>query len=175
MLSIDKEEIQKLKNELDLVKNKLNQSNSNQKSQLESKLSNIEGKIKILTNQDKSVIRELEKAIKEVKEKIKNDKPDDNTNPGDRKEGKFEYRYHSNEKGVESRVFENIFPDSSKKDWRFLWISQNHPQIKKLLDQGKLQKFKLFTIRYGKVDKISNDGITYTFNESNQELEIIEI
>ncbi|CAJ0764527.1 772_t:CDS:1, partial [Entrophospora sp. SA101] len=44
-----------------------------------------------------------------------------------------------------------------------------------LLSQNKLQKDKKFTVRYGKVDKKSDSGLLFTFNENNQELEIIEV
>jgi len=44
-----------------------------------------------------------------------------------------------------------------------------------LLKKNKLQRNKQFIVRYGKVDKISDDGITYTFNENNQDLEIVEV
>ncbi|CAI2192710.1 7116_t:CDS:1, partial [Funneliformis geosporum] len=54
-------------------------------------------------------------------------------------------------------------------------ISENHPCIKKLLNKNKLQKGKKFTIRYEKVDKKSDDGLLFTFNEDNKELEIIEV
>ncbi|CAI2184455.1 11588_t:CDS:2 [Funneliformis geosporum] len=51
---------------------------------------------------------------------------------------------------------------------------ENHSQIKELVSQGKLEKNKLFTIRYEKEDEKSRGGLVITFNESNQELEITE-
>jgi len=62
----------------------------------------------------------------------------------------------------------------NKEDIKVFLISKNHPIIKELLGQGKLKRDKWFTICYGKVDKISDGEITYTFNEDNQDLEIIE-
>jgi len=60
------------------------------------------------------------------------------------------------------------------KDLKIFFISKKHPQIKRLLKEGKLQRDKIFTIRYGKVDKIESN-FAYTFNEFNQELEIAEV
>jgi hypothetical protein len=61
------------------------------------------------------------------------------------------------------------------------YISKNHPKIKQLLSQNKLQKDKYFTVHYGKIDSrchhpsSNEDGFLFTFNENNQELEIIEV
>jgi hypothetical protein len=69
-------------------------------------------------------------------------------------------------------TFENLFSGQRQK---VIKISENHPRIKKLLSEGKLQDGKRFIIRYGEADKISGKkGDILTFNEFNQELEIIE-
>ena len=169
----DSQEFQELKTELNLVKSKLKQSNSNQKSQLENRLSSIENKIKILANQDKPTIQELEKEIKEIKEKSENDKSRDDPEPipSDKKEEKV--FLHANEEIKGFCLFSNWLT-TNKEDIKVFLISKNHPRIKELLGQGKLQKDKKFTIRYGKVDKTSDSEITYTFNEDNQDLEIME-
>ena len=72
-------------------------------------------------------------------------------------------------------AFNNLHkPNIKKEDIRLFCISKNHPRIKQLLSEGKLQRKKEFIIRYGKVDDISERNLMYTFNEFNQELEIIE-
>ncbi|KLL04244.1 MAG: hypothetical protein MRERV_26c006 [Mycoplasmataceae bacterium RV_VA103A] len=54
------------------------------------------------------------------------------------------------------------------------FISKNHPRVKELERQGKLQMNKKFIISYGKIDEVSEKGSIYTFNENNSELEIRE-
>jgi hypothetical protein len=71
-------------------------------------------------------------------------------------------------------MFSNWLNANTKEDIKVFRISKSHPKIKELLKEGKLKKNKWFTIRYGKVDKKTDEGITYDFNEFNQELEIIE-
>jgi len=72
-------------------------------------------------------------------------------------------------------AFNNVFSDISRGDWNMFYISKNHPRIKELLREGKLQegKKKQFIIRYEKVDKRKEGGESI-FNEFNQELEIFE-
>ena len=67
----------------------------------------------------------------------------------------------------------HIFLLEENKDYSFS-ISKNHPRIKQLLSQNKLKKDKKFTIRYEKIDKKSDSGLIFTFNEDNKELEIVE-
>lgn len=170
-LPSDSQEIQKLKKELNLVKSQLNQSNINQKNQLESELSNLESKINVLSSQekqDKSVIRKLEQQIKEIKNKLegKDDSPN-NPKPNDKKKGKFTYFTLLRN----NHIFENI---SSGQKQINIEISENHPRIKQLLNEGKLQDGKEFIISYGKVDK-KIQGDRFVFDENNQELEIREI
>jgi len=105
----------------------------------------------------------LEQEIKEIERKLENEIE----NQPKSGEGKFTYfglfnDYHS---------FKSIL--SGQKE-RFIKINKNHPEIKRLINEGKLQKDKNFIIRYGKVDKISEVGLVYTFNENNQKLQIIE-
>ncbi|CAJ0903820.1 17264_t:CDS:2 [Entrophospora sp. SA101] len=67
--------------------------------------------------------------------------PNDNPEPipGDRKEEK------------------NIIKGVNRKDWRVIYVSENHPEIKRLLRERKLQEKKQFTVRYGKPDKEENN------------------
>jgi hypothetical protein len=102
-------------------------------------------------------------------------KPDDNPepSPGNKKEEKVVYI------GLTIKnfaVFTNMLLDSPEipELVKTFHISANHPRIVKLLSEGKLQENKKFTIRYGKVDEKSEGEVFNTFNENNQELEIIE-
>ncbi|CAJ0758717.1 15413_t:CDS:2 [Entrophospora sp. SA101] len=45
----------------------------------------------------------------------------------------------------------------NRKDWRVIYVSENHPEIKRLLRERKLQEKKQFTVRYGKPDKEENN------------------
>ena len=51
-------------------------------------------------------------------------------------------------------------------------INKNHPRIKQLLSENKLQKDKKFTISCGK--KLGKN-IRHFFDENDQKLEIIEV
>jgi len=82
---------------------------------------------------------------------------------------------HANEEIKDFCLFSNWLNTNKKEDIKVFLISKNHPRIKELLGQSKLKRDKWFTIRYGKVDKKTNEGITYNFNEFNQELEIVEV
>nr|CAG8442527.1 7940_t:CDS:2 [Entrophospora candida] len=74
--------------------------------------------------------------------------------PSDRKEGKFDYVTLLKEKNIGyCHVFRNINGDVDPQDWRVIYVSEKHPEIKRLLREGKLQENKQFTIRYGKADK----------------------
>jgi len=53
-------------------------------------------------------------------------------------------------------------------------INQNHPRIKELLSQKKLEVGREFIISYGKIDSTSQRTRTHVFNEFNTELEIAE-
>ena len=93
----------------------------------------------------------------------------DEPEPNNKEEVKVEYA------GMNIRTRDAyIFLLEEKKDYLFN-ISKNHPRIKQLLSQNKLQKDKKFTIRYGKIDKKSDNGLLFNFNEDNKELEIIEV
>ena len=70
-------------------------------------------------------------------------------------------------------IFRNINEDVNRQDWRVIYVKENHPEVRRLLREGKLQEHKQFTIRYGKADK-EERNLWLTFNENNQELEIIE-
>ncbi|CAJ0845139.1 8024_t:CDS:2 [Entrophospora sp. SA101] len=71
-------------------------------------------------------------------------------------------------------TFNNSFFKGVPKDLKLFYISQNHPQIKQLLNQGKLQEDKHFIIRFGIVDEIVLEDLMYFFNKFNRELEIAE-
>jgi hypothetical protein len=112
----------------------------------------------------------LEQEIKEIEEDLEDEFDKNNPKPGDKKkEGKFTYLflvpngYH---------LFESILSGQKEVSIK---INKNHPEIKRLISEGKLQKDKNFIIRYGKVDKISEVGLVYIFNENNQGLEIVEV
>jgi hypothetical protein len=92
--------------------------------------------------------------------------------PGNKKEEILNYKYSLIGENVGYYVFDNSFMPSRNR--KIFYISQNHPQIEKLLSQGKLQENKQFVIRYGKIDKESSSKSVLTFNENNQELEIVE-
>jgi hypothetical protein len=72
-------------------------------------------------------------------------------------------------------AFNNVFSDIPREDWNMFYISKNHPRIKELLREGKLQesKKKQFIIRYERADEKNEKGGLF-FNEFNQELKIIE-
>ncbi|CAG8795654.1 19524_t:CDS:1 [Racocetra persica] len=169
----DNSEIQVLKTQLKEVKNQLNNlTDEPQKNQLEDKITALENKVKNLINPDKSTIQQLEQEIKEIKEKLENnDKPDRNPPPTDKTEIKLRY---VGEADSEEMAFNNFFGKQSREDLRLFYISRNHPQIKELINQDKLQVDKVFIARYGKVDHISPHNLMYIFNENNQELEIRE-
>jgi len=59
-------------------------------------------------------------------------------------------------------------------DSAIFYISKNHPRIKELLREEKLQEYKQFVIRYEKIDE-KNDKGGFFFNEFNQDLEIKEV
>lgn len=92
-----------------------------------------------------------------------------------KKEVKFIYKTFFEKDDNGYYVFDGVNPKKPRKDWRLFHINQNHPQIKELLKENKLQKDKKFTIRYGKVDEKTDDGLIYTFNENNTELKIIDL
>jgi len=120
----------------------------------------------------KGIKKELEsnKPDKDKNDNPDNDEPDDSQpNPSDKKEKKFIFYGDCKEKSGYSKF------GGKEENFLLFYVSKNHPQIKKLADQGKLQNDKQFTIRYGKVDNKSDKGSTFTFNEDNQELEIIEV
>jgi hypothetical protein len=164
------------------LKSKLNDiSDDTKKSQLENKISNLESQINNLDSQNNTpsqsiIFKNLEEEIKKIRKKLKGDEPgddepdDDDPQPGpsDKKRKKFIFYGDSREKSGYVK-----FGGEGDNFLLFL-INKNHPRIKKLLSEGKLQDGKQFTICYGKVDKISERGGNYTFNENNQELEIIE-
>jgi hypothetical protein len=71
-------------------------------------------------------------------------------------------------------VFSNhlLFLNSPEEvNMKVFYINKNHPRIKELLSEAKLQKDKLFIIRYGK--KL-NDKARHFFEENDQDLEISE-
>ncbi|CAG8574443.1 3702_t:CDS:2, partial [Ambispora leptoticha] len=173
------EKIQRLLNELSSLKSELDGNDGisvAQKSQLEKKQSNLEIQIKNLSSQEKqnkSTIEKLEKEVEKLKKRFENDKkPDKVPEPDNKKEEIVNYKYPLIGEKVGYYVFDNI---SSNRDRKLFYINQNHPQIKKLLSQEKLQENKQFAIRYGKIDKESSGKVVLTFNEDNQELEIIEV
>ncbi|CAH1755675.1 7412_t:CDS:10 [Entrophospora sp. SA101] len=146
-----KEQIKNLQSELNSVKSKLNNlSNDAQKTQLENKLTDIKNQINSLSDEGPEPTNKNKAKAKFVGKSLK-----------DQDSGNFD-NYKFLKEGT--RGAENIF-----------YISKNHPRIKELLSQNKLQKDKKFTVRYGKVDKKSDSGLLFTFNENNQELEIIEV
>ena len=159
------ERIKQLQNQLISLRSELNNiQDATKKIQLENRISNLEGQVNNSLSQ--SAIEELERKIKEIRKEQRGDEPsDDEPKPG-RKEGKFTFYGNANEKSGYVK-----FADLGS----LFYISNNHPQIKKLLSKGKLQENKKFTIRYGKEDEISDKGSILTFNENNQELEIIEV
>ncbi|CAI2188333.1 4287_t:CDS:2 [Funneliformis geosporum] len=99
----------------------------------------------------------------------RNDNPDENPEPTDKKEDKFVFYGDSLEKSGYSKF------EGEGDNFYLFYISKNHPRIKALLSEGKLQKDKQFTIRYGKADSAESSGLILTFNENNQDLEIIEV
>ena len=106
----------------------------------------------------------------------KPEKPSDNPkpSPGDKKEERVLLSIDV-EETKDFCMFSNWLNANTKEDIKVFRISKNHPRIKELLKEGKLQKDKWFTINYGKVDKKTDEGITYDFNEFNQDLEIKEV
>lgn len=76
------------------------------------------------------------------------------------------------ESDLNEYCFNNNFV-GNKESIKLLYISKNHPRIKQLASENKLQKDKKFIIRYGKVDKEVNDTML-TFDKFNAELEIKE-
>ncbi|CFW93458.1 exported protein of unknown function [endosymbiont DhMRE of Dentiscutata heterogama] len=169
----DNSEIQVLKTQLKEVKNQLNNlTDEPQKNQLEDKITALENKVKNLINPDKSTIQQLEQEIKEIKEKIGGDKPGHNLPPTDKTEIKLKYMGSAmDENGAYNYHSFNTYTNTNPK---IFFISKNHPQIKRLLQEGELQRKRFFIIRYGKVDEIELD-FTFTFNENNSELEIREV
>ncbi|CAG8770914.1 11353_t:CDS:1 [Cetraspora pellucida] len=114
----------------------------------------------------------MKQEIKEIKEKLENnDKPDRNPPPTSKTEVKLRYVGEADNEEV---AFNNFFGKQNREDLRLFYISRNHPQIKELMSQGKLQLDRAFIARYGKVDHISPNNLMHTFNENNQELEIRE-
>ena len=111
--------------------------------------------------------------VKDKSSETKNDKPDNSKPTSNKKEEKVNYKYPLIGKDAGYYVFDNSF--SSSRNQKIFYISQNHPQIKRLLSQGKLRENRQFVIRYGKIDKESSGKVVLTFNEDNQELEIKEI
>jgi len=99
-------------------------------------------------------------------------KPEPAERPGTKTEVKFRLNGEAvNEKGeFTDYAFSNLPKDKVK----VFYISKNHPRIKELLSEGKLQTGKHFIIRYGKVDKEYAKDFAYDFNEFNQDLEILE-
>ena len=84
-------------------------------------------------------------------------KPEDNPepSPGSKNEGKFDYTTFFKKDNVSWYAFDDILQKGreERQDWKIIHINENHPRIKELLKEGKLQGRKEFTIRYGKVDK----------------------
>ncbi|MCE8163486.1 MAG: hypothetical protein I3273_06620 [Candidatus Moeniiplasma glomeromycotorum] len=189
-----KEQIQNLKTQLNSLKSKLkNVSDNTKKTQLENKLTGIENQIKNLSSQTNSpslpTIKKLEQEVKEIDKAIESndnpnedDDPDENPEPTNRNKAKAKFVGKSL-KDQDSGEFDNykfLDTDQSGHTKNIFYISKNHPQIKQLLSQNKLQKDKYFTVRYGKIDSrchlpSDDDGFLFTFNENNQELEIIEV
>jgi hypothetical protein len=183
----NKEKIKQLQTELSSLKSKLNNlSDNTQKTQLENKLSNIENKIKNLSeNPNKSTLKNLELEIKKAIEDKdnpneddpdRNDDPDEDPEPTNKDKAKVKFIGKSL-KDQDSGDFDNykFLKEGTQGIENIFYISKNHPRIKELLSQNKLQKDKKFTVRYGKVDEKSDSGLLFTFNENNKELEIIEI
>lgn len=159
-----KQLIQQLQTELSSLKSKINSLlDTNQKIWLGDKLSDLESQIKKLANKDNSFsIKNIEQEIKEVKKKLENGS--NNKNGG-------EFLYFDFSGG--NYLFENVLSVHQKQI--VIKISENHPRIKELVNQGKLQENKKFIIHYGKVDKKSGTKRdSFIFNEFNQELEITE-
>ncbi|CAJ0824658.1 6738_t:CDS:10 [Entrophospora sp. SA101] len=180
-----KEQIKNLQSELNSVKSKLNNlSNDAQKTQLENKLTDIKNQINSLSGQNnsppQSTIKKLEKELKKIKQQIENkynpDDPDEGPEPTNKNKAKAKFVGKSL-KDQDSGNFDNykFLKEGTRGAENIFYISKNHPRIKELLSQNKLQKDKKFTVRYGKVDKKSDSGLLFTFNENNQELEIIEV
>jgi len=107
----------------------------------------------------------------------KSNLPPDNPEPvpGYREEGRFDYEvFIKKGENIGYYVFSGIREDYNSQNQKIINISENHPEIKRLLRKGKLQTKKQFTIRYGKIDKEEN-FFWLTFDENNRELEIKEI
>ncbi|CAI2192296.1 3868_t:CDS:2, partial [Funneliformis geosporum] len=192
-----KTEIQKLQTQLNSLKSKLdNVSDATQKSRLENKLSSIENQLKTLSGQNNSpaTIKNLEQEIKKIKQAIegkdkpnqdnpdRNDDPDEDPEPTNKNKtkAKFVGKSLKDQDGGDFDNYKFLDLGKSGNTINIFYISKNHPQIKQLLSQNKLQKDKQFTVRYGKIDDrchspSDEDGSLLTFNENNQDLEIIEV
>lgn len=174
------EEVQYLQAQLIALKSKFNSlPDSNQRTLLERKMSIIESQVNNLSNQgkrDKSTIKRLENEIKKLEKRLENDKPDEDPEPSEKKEGEFIFIG----KGVDSNGNENyMFNEVEDRD-KMISVNKDHPRIKELFNQGKLGKVNLnkpekFTIRFSEKDDYgTRSKYCFFFNEFNTELEIKE-
>lgn len=188
-----KQEIQKLQTQLNSLKSEINNlSDTTQKTKLESKLTGIENKIKNLSGQekqDKSTIKNLEEKIKKIKKDLEDsgkkpkgpdepdkDKKDKDKNPHNKIEVEVDFSGEGYNTSGKTNYHFSLANPKSAQEFKIFSISKNHPRIKELLGEGKLQEpevGKKFILRYKKVD--FQKGKIYDFNENNQELEIVEV
>lgn len=71
-------------------------------------------------------------------------------------------------------IFDDFLPGTQYSERNLFIISKDHPKIKELLNKDKLVSDKKFLLRYKFADVFEEASMTFTFNQNNQELEIVE-